>query len=116
MDANVSAFQINGGVNGETANSIFVIFNANKEGVQIELPDGKWNMYINGEKAGTEVIQTIKNGKVTVDGISAMVLAQDNNSAKGDSPVLLIVSIIAVVVMAACAGFVLMGKKKAKKK
>ena len=40
----------------------------------IELPEGKWNMYINGEKAGTEVIQTIKNGKVTVDVISAMVL------------------------------------------
>ena len=117
MDANVAAFQINGGVNGETANSIFVIFNANKEGVQVELPQGKWNMYINGEKAGTEVIQTIKNGKVTVDGISAMVLAQDNNSAKGNSsPVLLIVSIAAVVVMAACAGVVLMGKKKAKKK
>lgn len=117
MDANVAAFQINGGVNGETANSIFVIFNANKEGVQVELPEGKWNMYINGEKAGTEVIQTIKNGKVTVDGISAMVLAQDNNSAKGNSsPVLLIVSIAAVVVMAACAGVVLMGKKKAKKK
>ena len=117
MDANVAAFQINGGVNGETANSIFVIFNANKEGVQVELPQGKWNMYINGEKAGTEVIQTIKNGKVTVDGLSALVLAQDNNSAKGNSsPVLLIVSIAAVVVMAACAGVVLMGKKKAKKK
>ena len=29
MDANVAAFQINGGVNGETADSIFVIFNAN---------------------------------------------------------------------------------------
>ncbi|MDE7211370.1 MAG: type I pullulanase, partial [Lachnospiraceae bacterium] len=118
MSSNVVAFRINGGVNGETAEALYVIFNANNEAVEVELPEGKWNVYINGEKAGTEVLQTIKDGKVSVDGISAMVLAQDGNSAddsgsgSSSSSVLLIVVIVAVVVVAAAAGFVIVGKGK----
>ena len=117
LPANVVAFHINGGVNGERANALYVIFNANKDAAELTLPEGKWNVYINGEKAGTEVLKTIKNGKVTVEGISAMVLAQDGNSA-GNSNVFLIVSIIAVIVMAAAAGFVIVskGKKNSSKK
>lgn len=116
LPANIVAFHINGGVNGETADALYVIFNANKDAAELTLPEGKWNVYINGEKAGTEVLKTIKNGKVTVDGISAMVLAQDGNSA-GGSNVFLIVSIIAVIVMAAAAGFVIVSKgKKGSKK
>ncbi len=116
MSSNVVAFRINGGVNGETAEALFVIFNANNEAVEVELPEGTWNVYINGEKAGTEVLQTIKDGKVSVDGISAMVLAQDGNSAddsgSGSSSVFLIVAIVAVVVMAVAAGFVIVDKRK----
>ncbi len=118
LPSNVVAFHINGGVNGETADALYVIFNANKDAVELSLPEGKWNVYIDGEKAGTEVLKTIKNGKVNVEGISAMVLAQDGNSAAGGSNVLLIVSIVAVIIMAAAAGFVIVskGKKKGSKK
>ena len=86
--------------------------------MELSLPEGKWNVYIDGEKAGTQVLKTIKNGKVNVEGISAMVLAQDGNSAAGGSNVLLIVSIAAVIIMAAAAGFVIIskGKKKGGKK
>ena len=80
LDDNVMAFKINGGVNGEVADNIFVIFNANETETEIELPEGKWNVYINGEKAGTEVLKTVK-GSVTVKPISAMVLCQDDNKA-----------------------------------
>ncbi len=80
LDKNVMAFQINGGVNGETADNLFVIFNSNETETEIELPEGKWNVYINGEKAGTEVLKTVK-GKVKVAPISAMVLCQDDNKA-----------------------------------
>lgn len=118
LPSNVVAFHINGGVNGETADALYVIFNANKDAVELTLPEGKWNVYIDGEKAGTQVLKTIKNGKVNVEGISAMVLAQDGNSAAGGSNVLLIVSIAAVIIMAAAAGFVIIskGKKKGGKK
>ena len=75
LDANVMAFKINGGVNGEVAKNLFVVFNANDTATEIELPEGKWDVYINGEKAGTEVIETV-SGKVTVAPISAMVLCQ----------------------------------------
>ena len=75
LEDNVMAFKINGSVNGEVADNLFVIFNANDTATEIELPKGKWNVYINGEKAGTEVLDTVK-GKVTVAPISAMVLCR----------------------------------------
>ncbi len=114
LDANVVAFQINGGVNGETARSLFVIFNANDKKTTVKLPEGNWNVYINGEKAGTEVLKTIRNGKVTVDGISAMVLAQDDNK-EVSSPVLPIVLAAAVVAVAAIGAAVFVVLKKRKK-
>ncbi|MBP3610562.1 MAG: type I pullulanase [Lachnospiraceae bacterium] len=84
LDDNVMAFKINGGVNGETADNLFVVFNANNTETEIELPEGRWNIYINGEKAGTEVLGTVK-GKVTVAPVSAMVLCQDGNARSGIS-------------------------------
>ncbi len=75
LDKNVAGFTITGGVNGETAKGIIVIFNPNKESTEITLPAGNWEVCINGEKAGTESLATV-NGTVTVDAISAMVLIQ----------------------------------------
>ncbi len=82
LDANVTAFAINGGVNGEVSDGLFVIFNANEEATEVTLPDGKWNVYVNAEKAGTEVLDTV-TGKVSVDGISAMVLVQEDEAVQG---------------------------------
>ncbi len=76
MPANVLAFNISGDVNGETAKNIYVIFNANPSDASVTLPDGNWNVYINGEKAGTTVLDTV-SGTVTVSGISALVLVQE---------------------------------------
>lgn len=112
LDANVVAFQINGGVNGETADSLFVIFNSNSSSAEVTLPEGKWNVYVEGEQAGTKVLRTVKNGKVTVEGISAMVLAQDDNKAEGGSSLPVIIAIVCVAVMAGAAGVVIAGKKK----
>ncbi len=81
LDENVVAFDIAGGVNGETADEIYVIFNANEDETTVDLPSGTWNVYINGEKAGTEVIETIKEGSVTVAPISAMVLVRESGAA-----------------------------------
>lgn len=74
LPENVTAFHINGGVNGETSEGLFVIFNPNKETVEVTLPEGVWNVCINGEKAGTDVLEIITNSAASVAPISAMVL------------------------------------------
>lgn len=76
LPANVVALSINGGVNGEASDGIFVIFNPNNQVEEIPLPEGVWDVFVNGEKAGTEVLATITDGKASVEPISAMVLVR----------------------------------------
>ena len=86
LDANVVAFDIQGGINGETADELFIIFNANEAETTVTLPDGDWNVYINGEKAGTEVLETITGKSATVAPISAMALVRESGvSAAGSN-------------------------------
>lgn len=80
MPKNVVAYTITGSPNGESAETLFVVYNANKEDVSIALPEGSWDIFVNGEKAGTEVLGTAEN-TVTVAGISAMVLTQGSAMA-----------------------------------
>ena len=80
MPKNVVAYTITGSPNGESVETLFVVYNANKEEVSIALPEGSWDIFINGEKAGTEVLGTAEN-TVTVAGISAMVLTQGSAMA-----------------------------------
>ena len=75
LDNNVTAFTIDGNREGEPAESLFVVFNPNKEATEVTLPEGKWHLCINGEKAGVKSLKTVK-GKVKVEPISAMVLVQ----------------------------------------
>ena len=73
LEFNVNAFHISGGENDK---DIVVVFNPRKAATSVTLPEGKWNVYINGENAGTTVLRTVE-GTVNVDAISAMVLVQD---------------------------------------
>lgn len=77
---NVLAFDLTGGVEGETAEEMFVIFNANPEAMEVKLPAGGWSVYVNGEKAGTQALEGV-SGKVSVAPISAMVLIWDESVA-----------------------------------
>ena len=76
-DSNTSAlaFQIEGGVNGEESEGLYVIFNPRSETTEMTLPEGQWTVYINGEDAGTTPLNTVE-GSVNVDPISAMVLVK----------------------------------------
>ena len=105
---NVVAYTIANSPNGEKAKNILVAYNGNEEAVDITLPEGKWNVYINGEKAGTEVLETVE-GTVSVPGISAVVLVQE-----GANVGLIVGIIVAVLAIAAVAGVVVSKKKKAK--
>ncbi len=70
----VAAFELAGGVEGETAEGMYVAFNGTAETQEIQLPEGyEWDVYINGETAGTEPVDTF-SGKASIDPISALVL------------------------------------------
>ncbi len=69
------AYTIENSPNMEIAEEILVIYNGNKDKISVPLPEGEWEIYINGEKAGCEVLGTAE-GSVDVDCISAMVLTR----------------------------------------
>lgn len=75
LGSNIVAYKIENSPNKEIAEELFVIYNGNKEKVTIPLPEGEWEIYINGEKAGCEVLGTASQS-VEVEGISAMVLTR----------------------------------------
>lgn len=54
---------------------LVVIYNSKKEKVEITLPEGEFAVYVNKEYAGAKVLSQ-ESKKVTVEGISAMVLKQ----------------------------------------
>ena len=124
LDANVMAFDIKGGVNGETAEELFIIFNANEASTTVALPEGKWNVYINGEKAGTQALSTISDGSAVVEPVSAMVLVKEDapvssqgsavtgTAADGGSAGL--ITGIVVVAVLVCGGgvFAVLNKKR----
>ena len=80
LPANVAGYQLTGGMAGETAKGIYLLFNANATEQTVTLPEGSWNVYINGEKAGTEILEAV-SGSVSVAPISALVLVQEEKTA-----------------------------------
>jgi len=78
------AYTIKGGVNGETAENLFFVFNSDPKAQKVTLPKGKWTICVNGQKAGTESLGTV-SGELNVDGLSAMILIQDKAGAAVDT-------------------------------
>lgn len=72
MEQNVVAFLVTHPTEGE----ICVIFNANKDTKVVNIPDGEWNVYAKGTKAGTKVMEVVSGGAVRVEPISALILAR----------------------------------------
>jgi pullulanase len=78
LTGKTTAFQIAAGANGDAAEGIFVIFNPAKEAVEVALPAGNWNVYIDDQDAGTTALRSVE-GNVSVAPISAMVLIREDN-------------------------------------
>ena len=74
-DPLMTAFHIRGDVPGETAQELFLVFNANDTEKVISLPDGTWDVCINGTKAGTASVDRV-SGKLKIPAITAMVLVR----------------------------------------
>ncbi|MBR5294888.1 MAG: leucine-rich repeat protein, partial [Oscillospiraceae bacterium] len=64
---------LNQGGNGENA-EILTVINVGADAA-VTLPEGNWNVYVNADIAGTEVIETV-SGSVTVSATSAMILVK----------------------------------------
>ncbi|MDE5588910.1 MAG: type I pullulanase [Acetatifactor sp.] len=134
---NVLAFDLTGGMEGETAEEMFIIFNPNPEAAEVKLPAGGWSVYINGEKAGTQALEGV-SGKVSVAPISAMVLIKDDSvpvveqpDASEESPAVgstadpvpkermdvVLIGVVCAVILAVVGGvLIVLGKGKNKKK
>ena len=75
MEPNVVGLHLRGDVD-DPAQAMMVFFNANQKPITVNLPKGKWNVFVNGEKAGTEPLSVVENTAV-IDPISALVLTLD---------------------------------------
>ena len=81
LESNVLGYRINGGVNGETADGIVCIYNANANATTVTLPEGEWHICVNKDEAGIYSLGTV-SGTVSVDAVSAMILVQGDVAAK----------------------------------
>ena len=120
LDFNVLGFHIAKGANGEE-NELVVLFNPNAEATTVTLPEGTWDIRINGEDAGDSSLGTAE-GTVEVTPISAMVLVQEGESPKPTEPIVadpvpkgndsFWLACAAIGLIAAAGIFVLLKKKK----
>lgn len=85
LRANVVGYTIENNANQDTASRIAVIFNGNRDAVDVALPKGVWEICVNEKTAGTVSVGTAQH-HVSVAGISAMVLVQgDDTIVKSDT-------------------------------
>ena len=83
MVDNVVAFEMKAGANGDSAQGMYFVFNANREAKTVTLPEGTWDVYINSEKAGTQVLETISESAI-VEPISALVLVKNDGNVQAE--------------------------------
>ena len=115
MAPNVAGFHLRGDVD-DPAQAMMVFFNANNAPITVELPKGRWNVCVNGERAGIEPLAVVESTAV-IEPISALVLTLDppvpTSRGKNTKTALLIGGIAAAA--AAIGGTVAYLNRKKKK-
>ena len=83
VDDDTVMFKINGNASiaDEVADEIVIIYNRGKSAKNVSIYDkgasaGTWTVCVNDKKAGTDVLDVVTNGNVTVPAISTMVLVK----------------------------------------
>lgn len=108
LDSNVQGFHIKG---GDIDSDMVVIFNPRKESTTVTLPEGKWDIYVEGDQSGTTVLRSVE-GTVTVNSISAMLLVA---SAPSNSWILWVIIGVGLALVAAAAVVTVILIKKRRK-
>lgn len=78
-NAHVGAFLLSGNIPGEPSEAMYFIFNAADTAQTVELPKGRWQVCVDGEKAGTDSLAVLE-GSATLSPISAMVLVKESKT------------------------------------
>lgn len=97
-DDGLVEYQISGSANGDSEENIILAYNPDLTDKEITLPKGRWNVYINGQSAGTEILGTLK-GTASVSAQSALVLVQDTSIPGYMIALIVIAAIAAICVM-----------------
>ena len=63
------------GIGSKGEHQMLCIFNASREYIHLNLPEGKWNLVVNSRKAGIETIDTLER-KMIAERISAAILVK----------------------------------------
>lgn len=70
------AYEITANANNDQWRNIIVIYNGATEAVKFKLPNGKWNIVVNGQSAGVKTLKTV-SGSLRVSPTSAYVMYQE---------------------------------------
>lgn len=62
------AFKISACKTGDNKD-LLIVYNANRTNEKVILPEGEWEIFIDGKNAGTDVLDTV-SGRIWIDGIS----------------------------------------------
>lgn len=110
----VIAFNLTNNANGDSASDITVIHNATDSEQVISLPkSADWQLVVNGETAGTDVIEVVSGDSVTVTPNSSYVLMIDDSmNTTGDFNQVLLIAGAALLVIAGTAGYIIYDKKQ----
>ena len=74
-EKNMVAFIVKACEDGDSRD-LLMIYNANRTNVFFDLPDGEWDIFVNGQKAGTDVLDSV-SGRVKVAGISMIAAVRE---------------------------------------
>ena len=59
--------------NPYTYEKLFIVYNAAESNVKVTLPEGNWNMYFNGERAGATALESGLSGEQNIGAVSCYV-------------------------------------------
>ena len=123
VDSNMIAYMISGDATDETSDGIIVLINPTEEALSVTLPEGKWGVCVNAERAGVDAVDVVSDS-ISVEGLSATVLVLNQAVASASSTILGmakpvffgVLAAVLVVVIGTIVAVVLVVKKKKKSK
>lgn len=109
-EGNVIGYTVKEDKNWFFENTICIIYNPETEEAFVNLPKGRWKVYIDGDHAGTEVLDTYKGEQeISVSGTSALVLVSTSMKTK------VVYGCIGIVIVIFAAAFVIIIVRRKKR-